>query len=74
MRSDNSYPEEDPRYQTAKIKEKLNDVSRQAREHIERVNDIQAKVLLKTTADLISGLTCVYDEYESKRNDPWQRA
>ena len=51
---------------TAPIKEKLYDVIKHARANIDGADDMQAKVILKTTADLISGLTSVYEDYESK--------
>jgi len=63
--SAHAYTQEDPRYQTAGIKEKLTDVSNQARETIEKVNDARAKILLRTTADLITGLKSAYEDYES---------
>jgi hypothetical protein len=59
---------------TAQIKEKLYDVIKQARASIECVNDMRAKVLLKTTADLISNLASVYEDYELKRKAPWAPA
>jgi hypothetical protein len=51
---------------TGQIKEKLYDVIKQARTNIDCANDMRAKVLLKTTADLITGLTSAYEDYESK--------
>ena len=62
-----AFPEKDPRYQTNQIKQKLYEVINQARTTIECVNDMRAKVLLKTTADLITGLTSAYENYESNR-------
>ena len=63
----NVYPENDPRYHTTEIKVKLNDLSKHAREKMQRVKDARAKVLLETTADLISGLNSVYEDFEAKR-------
>jgi hypothetical protein len=51
---------------TDEIKEKLYDVIKQARTNMDCANDMRAKVLLKTTADLITGLTSAYEDYESK--------
>ena len=56
---------------TAQILDKLYDVIKQARSNIECANDLRAKVLLKTTADLISSLTSVYEDYEAKRKTSW---
>ena len=58
----------------AQIQEKLYDVIKQARVNIECTHDMRAKVLLKTTADLISSLTSVYEDYELKRKVPWAPA
>jgi hypothetical protein len=54
-----------PHNPMALMKDKLQDVIRQAREDIVSAHDVRAKILLKTTADLISNLTSVYEEYES---------
>jgi len=51
---------------TGKVKEKLYDVIKLSRANIECAKDMRAKVLLKTTADLISSLTSAYEDYESK--------
>ena len=51
---------------TNQVKEKLYEVIKLSRSKIEDAKDIRAKVLLKTTADLISSLTYAYEDYESK--------
>lgn len=62
----------DPRRYTTPIKMKLRELVSQMRDDIDRVDDDKAKALLETSAEVISGLTQAFEDYEAKNEAAWR--
>ncbi|HET7035170.1 MAG TPA: hypothetical protein VFI42_05750 [Thermomicrobiaceae bacterium] len=56
-----------PQVHAEHIRGMLNDTIRHIRADEQRVNDVQAKALFETTAEVLGGLVKAYDDYEQRR-------
>ena len=68
------YDEKDPRHQTVKLKQMLNDTATHAREDVSKVSDPKARALFETTAEVLNGLVKAFDDFEGKREVAWKTA
>jgi hypothetical protein len=68
------YGENDPRHQTAKLKQMLRDVAAHAREDVGKVSDPKAQALFETTAEVLGGLEKAYQDFEDRNERAWKRA
>ena len=57
----------DPMYHANRIKGMLSDTLNHIREDEKRVNDLQAKALFETTAEVLGGLVKAYNDYEQRK-------
>ena len=60
------YPESDPRYHTARLKQMLTHLVNHVRQDISKVNDPKAQALFETTAEVLVGL-----EKATGNTAPW---
>ena len=60
-----------PIYHADRIKGMLSNTINHIREDEQRVNDLQAKALFETTAEVLSGLVKAYNDYE-QREPAWK--
>ena len=66
------YPESDPRYHTARIRDMLDASMRHMREDVGKVSDPQARALFETSAEVLGGLITAYEHYESRGEPAWR--
>lgn len=66
------FPESDPRHHTMKLKQMLNEAVQHSREDVSKVSDPKAQALFETTAEVLTGLTKAYDDFEQKR-EAWAK-
>jgi hypothetical protein len=59
-------PESDPRHHTRKIKAKLDELVTHLREDISKIDDAKAKVMFEVSAEVLSGLSKAYGDYEAR--------
>lgn len=62
----------DARQHSAKIKSMLNDVIEHVRQDIDKVDDVKARVLFETTAEVLIGLKTTYHHFESRSEKAMQ--
>ncbi|HET8649891.1 MAG TPA: hypothetical protein VFL95_07615 [Gemmatimonadales bacterium] len=72
MTNQQNYPETDPRYHTARLKQMLRNTAEHAREDIEKVDDPRARALFETTAEVLIGLETAYRHFEEKSEPAWR--
>ncbi|MFP4091957.1 MAG: hypothetical protein ACLFUB_14120 [Cyclobacteriaceae bacterium] len=58
---------------TEQLKQKVADLRDQMRVDIPRLEDVQARALLETSAEVLGGLYKAFDDYEKKNEPAWQR-
>ena len=63
----------DPRHVATGLKSMLDALRRHAREGAEKVDDIQARALFETTAEVLAGLHKAYEHYERGQEAGWKR-
>jgi hypothetical protein len=66
------YDERDPRHQTLKLKQMLNDTATHAREDVSKITDPKAQALFETTAEVLKGLVKAFDDFEQKSEPAWK--
>lgn len=66
------YPESDPRYHTARIRDMLDASMRHMREDVDKVSDPQARALFETSAEVLGGLIAAYEHYEQRSEPAWR--
>ena len=64
--------ESDPRYHTAKIKKKLDDLVEHLRADVHKVNDPKARALFEVSAEVLGGLHKAFEDYEQKNEPAWR--
>lgn len=66
------YAETDPRHDTIKIKDILNEVINHVREDVTKVSEPKAEALFETTAEVLKGLIAAYTHYETKAEEAFR--
>jgi hypothetical protein len=66
------YPESDPRYHTARLKQMLTHLVNHVRQDISKVNDPKAQALFETTAEVLVGLEKAYEDFERGNETAWK--
>jgi hypothetical protein len=66
MTERSTYPEDDPRHHTAHLREMLQGLVTHAREDIGKISEPKAQALFETTAEVCTGLTKAFDDYDKK--------
>ena len=66
MTSRSELPENDPQLHTAHLRELLQQVVTHARQDITKVSEPKAQALFETTAEVCTGLTKAYEDYDMK--------
>jgi hypothetical protein len=56
----------------ADIKKRLDQLIREVRDQVNKVQDPKAQALFETTAEVIQGLSTAYDHYEHKTEPAWR--
>jgi len=64
--SQQQLPESDPRHHTRRVKAKLDELVTHLREDVSKVNDAKAKVMFEVSAEVLSGLSKAYNDYEAR--------
>jgi hypothetical protein len=67
-----NFPDSDPRQYTSNIRQMLDDAAQHAREDVAKVNDPKAQALFETTAEVLSGLSKAYRDFERKNEPAWR--
>ena len=62
-----------PREHTANIKKEFKMLIDHLRKDVEKVDDIGAKALFETSAEVIGGLEKAFTDYEQKNEPAWKR-
>lgn len=66
------YPRSDPRYHTQKIQSMLQDLADHLREDIKKIDELQAKAMFETTAEVLLGLKKAFVDYEKRNEAAWE--
>jgi hypothetical protein len=67
-----TFPEDDPRHHTAKIKAMLREVAEHARQDVRKVDDPKAQALFETTAEVLNALAITHEHFERRTEPAWQ--
>jgi hypothetical protein len=63
----------DPRHHVEKMKGQLQKTIDHLRDDVTKVDDPQFKALFETSAEVLSGLVKVFNDYERKNEAAWRR-
>jgi hypothetical protein len=61
-----------PLYHTAKIKARLRQLIDHLRGDVEKVTEPKAQALFETSAEVLTGLSKAFDDYEKKSERAWR--
>ena len=67
-----SLPESDPRRHTAQVRTRLADLAQHLREDVSKVEDLRAKALFETAAEVLLGLEHAFADYEAGDEEAWR--
>ena len=67
-----SYPEDDPRHHTAKLKSMLRYIVDFARADVSRIGEPRAEAVFETAAEVAAGLETACEHYETRAEEAWQ--
>lgn len=62
----------DPKEHTQNIKSELQKLADHLRKDIGRVDDVRAKALFETSAEVLLGLKTAFTDYEEGEEEAWQ--
>ena len=65
--------EGDPKYHTAKMKQRLTEIIGHLRQDISKVDEPQFKAMFETSAEVLGGVVKAFDDYEKKNEAAWSR-
>ena len=68
-----SASQSDPRHHTQKMKARLQEDIAHLREDIRKVDEPQLKAMFETSAEVLTGLSKAFDDYERKNEAAWRR-
>ena len=63
----------DPRHHTQKMKMRLQETIDHLRQDIAKVDEPQFKAMFETSAEVLTGLSKAFDDYERKNEAAWRR-
>ena len=63
----------DPNHHVQKMEQRLAEIRDHMREDIGKVDDPQFKAMFETAAEVLSGLTKAFRDYQQKNEKAWQR-
>lgn len=66
------YSENNPRYHTVMIRERMTQMINTLRDDIGKVDDPKAKVLFEVSAEVLSGLRKSFEDYEQRTEEVWR--
>jgi hypothetical protein len=66
-----SQPIKDPLYHVLHIRETMSQLQEHLRDDARQVDELQAKALFETSAEVIGGLIKAFEHYEHKRESAW---
>jgi hypothetical protein len=64
---------DDPRFRAEKLKQMLREAMERARQDIVELDDVQARALFETTAEVLGGLVNTFEHYEAGTEPAWRR-
>ena len=64
--------ERDPRHHTQKMRQRLEETIAHLREDIDKVDEPQLKAMFETSAEVLTGLTKAFSDYEAKNESAWR--
>lgn len=67
-----SLPENDPRRHTMQVRTRLSDLAQHLREDVSKVDDLRAKALFETAAEVLLGLEHAFADYEKGEEEAWR--
>lgn len=67
-----SEADRDPRHHTQKMKKRLEEIVIHLREDIKKVDEPQLKAMFETSAEVLTGLTKAFSDYERKNEAAWR--
>jgi hypothetical protein len=72
MTDPSSLPESDPRRHTMKTRTTLTGLANHLREDVSKVDDVRAKALFETAAEVLLGLEKAFADYEEGTEEAWR--
>ncbi len=63
----------DPKHHTQKVQQRFQELIQHLRSDIEKVDEPQLKAMFETSAEVLSGLSKAFSDYERKNEPAWQR-
>ena len=67
-----TFPEDDPRHHTIRLKTMLREVADHARQDVGKVEDPKAKALFEVTAEVVGGLVTAFEHFERRTEEAWR--
>lgn len=68
-----SLPVSDPKRHTMQTRTKLTGLAEHLREDVGKVDDLRAKALFETAAEVLLGLEHAFADYEAGEEEAWRR-
>lgn len=62
----------DPAFHTRKMRQRLEDTLAHMREDIDKVDDPKFKAMFETSAEVLTGLTKAFSDFEKKNEGAWR--
>lgn len=72
MTDPQTLPVEDPRRHTAKTRSRLTELADHLRGDVGKVDDLRAKALFETTAEVLLGLEKAFADFELAEEEAWR--
>ncbi len=62
----------DPKHHTQKMRARFQELITHLRSDVEKVDEPQLKAMFETSAEVLSGLSKAFSDYESKNEPAWR--
>ncbi|MGH3412143.1 MAG: hypothetical protein ACRDPH_03580 [Marmoricola sp.] len=72
MTNPDTLPRSDPMRHTAKCRARFTDLADHLREDVEKVEDLRARALFETAAEVLLGLDRAFADYEEGSEPAWR--
>ncbi len=69
-----SASDRNPQHQTQNTKKRLEETVTHLREDIKKVDEPQLKAMFETSAEVLTGLTKAFSDYEKKNEAAWRKS
>ncbi|PRH84817.1 hypothetical protein C5L14_25115 [Labrys okinawensis] len=63
----------DPRHHIRQTKARLREITDHLREDIDKVDEPQLKAMFETSAEVLTGLSKAFSDYEQKNESAWRK-